>query len=120
MAFSISFASALTSFFICLLTRSIVARYYRSRVTLVEHLAYLLRVRRDRPSCRWPIRAPAPTRASPLTRIEGGKITPTAAPTGELASTGLGNSPLARLAAHVPHNVVSLQRGFHHPTGCFP
>jgi hypothetical protein len=53
IAYSISFASALTSLIICLLARSvasptarsIVARYYRSRFTLVEELAHLLEIR---------------------------------------------------------------------------
>ena len=45
IAFSTSFACALTSFISSFLARSIVARYNRRRVTLVERLAYLLEVR---------------------------------------------------------------------------
>jgi len=76
IVYSISFASALTSLFICFLARSIVARYYRSRVTLVEHFAYLLEVRAIHVSVQVADKCASSRPTSPPTRIEGGKIAP--------------------------------------------
>jgi hypothetical protein len=91
MSLSISLASALTSFFIALLARWVASSTARSIVaspttikaaSLSSSVSPIsLRSERDMPPWRWPMSAPAPAPTSPLTRTEGGKIKPIAAPT---------------------------------------
>src|SRR5829696_8758334 len=95
IAFSISLASALTSFFISFLARLVASSTARPIVaspTTINAASLSssisptsLRSELDIPPRRWPISAPAPAPISPLTRIEGGKIRPSAAPTAKPA-----------------------------------
>src|SRR5215210_1595743 len=95
IALSISLASALTSFFISFLARLIASSTARSIVaspTTINAASLSssmsptsLRSELDIPPRRWPMSAPAPAPTNPLTRIDGGKITPIAAPTAKPA-----------------------------------
>src|SRR5215216_6358029 len=58
-----------------------LAHYYQCRVTLVEHLAHLLEVRARHASVQVADKRACSAPTSPLTKMEGGKITPIAAPT---------------------------------------
>src|SRR5215218_3081917 len=101
-----------------------LAHYYQSRFTLVEQLAYLLEVR-ERHAPVQPADKGASSRPyQPADQDRGREDhTATIAPTGELASSGLGNSPLlsrARLAAPCTSQCSLAAGRLSSPNGLFP